>query len=42
VKLKRILLDDRARPHALHEVELAHELAARLHENLNNLERAAS
>jgi hypothetical protein len=41
VKLQRIFLNDRALPHAAHEVVLVDEFTARLNENLNDLECAA-
>src|SRR5580704_13365100 len=42
MKLKRIFLDDRARPHATHQIVLVDEFTARLNQNLDDLECAAS
>jgi hypothetical protein len=39
MKLKGIVLYDRARPHAIHEVVLGDELATRLNQNLDDFER---
>jgi hypothetical protein len=41
MKLERIVLYDRARPHALHEVALGDELTGRPNQNLDYFERAA-
>jgi hypothetical protein len=40
--LKRTLLDDRARPHAAHDLVLGDDFAGRLDQNLDNIEGAGS
>jgi hypothetical protein len=42
MKLEGIVLDDRARPYAIHEVSLGNELAGRLNQDLKDFKRAAA